>query len=103
MQLLKSAMENRSQHFANLNHYRDAEIPAETMLGMWWEIDEAIYDEFLNMLPPAYCTGGFRMIEKLTGDIAATYLKIGDRYWCVYTDRDQTTPSHFLNFMRETT
>ena len=36
------------------------------------------------MLPPVYCTAGFRMIEKLTGDLAVTFLKVRDRYWCAY-------------------
>lgn len=103
MQQLPSARNNRSQHFANLNLYRDIGIPAHKMLGMFWEIDEQIYDEFLNILPPAYCAGGFRMIEKLTDDIAATYLKVSGRYWCGYTDREQTSAAHFINFMRETT
>jgi hypothetical protein len=49
------------------------------------------------MLPPEYCAGGFRMIEKLTGSIAATYFKIGDRYWCAYTDREVTEPHRMLN------
>jgi hypothetical protein len=103
VQQLKSAVGDRSQHFANLNHYREQGLPADTSLGNWWEIDAAIYEEFLELLPPEYCWGGFRLIEKLTGSIAATYLKLGDRYWCGYTDRDQTQPSHLVNFLLETT
>jgi hypothetical protein len=103
VQLLKSARGDRSQHFANLNQYRERDQPAATMLGMWWEIDEAIYEEFLNMLPPAYCTGGFRMIEKLTDDIAATFQRVGDRYFCSFTNRETVEPHRMLNHItRET-
>lgn len=97
MQQLPSAHNNRSQHFANLNLYRDMGIPAHKMLGMFWEIDVEIYDEFLNILPPAYCAGGFRMIEKLTDDIAATYLQVSGRYWCGYTCRQTLEPHRMLN------
>lgn len=100
MQQLPSARDNRSQHFANLNHYRDHNLPAYRMLGMFWEIDAAIYEEFLEMLPPAYCAGGFRMIEKLTDDIAATYIKIQGRYWCGYTCRQTLEPPRLLNHIR---
>lgn len=91
---LKSAAGDRKQHFENLNHYTGHGECAEAMLGRFWKIDETIYDEFLGALPPEYCTNGFRLIEKLTGDIAATYLKIGGDYWCAYTNCDTVTPAH---------
>jgi hypothetical protein len=96
MQQLKSAAGNRSQHFANLNQYQ---TPVQA-LGNWWQIDEAIYDEFLEMLPPAYCVGGFRMIERLTDNIAATFLKVGDRFFCGYTDCT-VSPGVMLIHIRE--
>ncbi|MGO7308735.1 hypothetical protein ACCS91_33310 [Rhizobium ruizarguesonis] len=101
MQQLPSARDNRSQHFANLNQYRNEGFPAVKMLGRFWMIDETIYEEFLNMLPPAYCAGGFRMIEKLTDDISATFLKIGPHYWCGYTDRETVEPHRLLNHIHK--
>lgn len=88
-QQLKSARGDRSQHFANLNHYQAEGVRAHTMEGKFWQIDEDIFDEFLNVLPPNYVSGGFRMIEKLTYDLAATYLKVGDTFWCGYCNRSE--------------
>jgi hypothetical protein len=90
-QQLPRARDNRSQHFANLNHYRTQGQLADSMLGKFWQIDEDINNEFLEMLPPRYFAGGFRMIEKLTGDIAATFIPIGAHYWCGYVNGHQIT------------
>ncbi|KQS84283.1 DUF1419 domain-containing protein [Rhizobium sp. Leaf383] len=84
MHQLPSARGDRTLHFKNLNRYQTDGYPAAQMDGKFWEIDEAIYDEFLEMLPPRYCTGGFRMIEELTDNLAATFQKVGGRYWCSY-------------------
>jgi hypothetical protein len=101
VQQLPSARNNRHQHFENLNEYNKFCFPAEQMLGRFWMIDRDIFDEFLEMLPPAYCVGGFRMIEMLTGDIAATYVKIGDHYWCGYTSFKKTTPHTLIKHIEE--
>lgn len=90
---LPSARGNSPQHYANLNRYHREGQPARWMLGKFWQIDEAIYDYALGELPPVYCVGGFRCIERLTGDIAATYLKFGADYWCAMTDLSSTTPA----------
>lgn len=97
MQQLPSARGDRTLHFKNLNRYQTDGYEAHLMVGKFWEVDEKLYWEFLELLPPEYCAGGFRMIEKLTGSIAATYFKIGDRYWCAYTDREVTEPHRMLN------
>lgn len=88
-QQLPSARDRRNQHFANLNHYRTEGLPASAMHGKFWMIDEDIFEEFLNMLPPIYVPGGFQMIEKLTGDIATAYIQIGAHYWCGDVTRDE--------------
>ena len=89
---LESAKGSFDQHYQNLNDYQRNGYPAHLMAGKFWQIDEQIYDEFLGMLPPVYCPGGFRMCENLTGDIAATYLKLGSHYWCAMTDHVVTPP-----------
>ena len=82
---LPDAKGNQSQHYANLNSwmpdgkYTSTEA-ARAMLGKFWRIDETTYWYFCEMLPPAYCPGGFRMIEMLTDEIAATYLHVGADY-----------------------
>jgi hypothetical protein len=89
---LASALGNSAQHYDNLNRYHREGQPAHWMLGKFWQIDEAIHDYALEELPPDYCVGGFRCIERLTGDIAATYLKVGPGYWCAMTDLTSTKP-----------
>ncbi|RWM86483.1 MAG: DUF1419 domain-containing protein [Mesorhizobium sp.] len=93
---LPSARDDRTLHFVNLNRYQREGQQAEWMLGKFWQIDAQIYDEFLNLLPPIYCGGGFRMCERLTRDIAATYFKVGDDYWCGFTDLTDTRPEKLL-------
>ncbi|WP_287094880.1 DUF1419 domain-containing protein [Mesorhizobium sp.] len=92
---LPSALNDRTLHFVNLNRYQREGQQAEWMLGKFWQIDAQIYDEFLNLLPPRYCSCGFRMSERLTRDIAATYLRIGNDYWCGFSDL-QGTPADKL-------
>ncbi|WP_287228348.1 DUF1419 domain-containing protein [Mesorhizobium sp.] len=87
---LPSALNDRRQHYLNLNQYKMELQNADWMLGKFWQIDREIYDEFLNLLPPIYCAGGFRLCERLTGDIAATYLRVGSDYWCGFTDLRDT-------------
>lgn len=53
-------------------------------MGCYWRIDRDIYEEFLNVLPPRYQPAGFTMIEYLTSDVTAYYLKVGNTYWCAY-------------------
>jgi len=94
--MLKSARNDRTQHYANLNDYTRNGYPAEQMLGKFWQIDEAIFDYALGELPPIYCHGGFRCCERLTGDIAATYLQVGGGYWCAMTDLTSTRPEQMV-------
>jgi len=100
MMMLKSAQGDRTQHYENLNAYTRNGFPARWMLGKYWQIDEAIWDEFHEMLPPEYCDHGFRMIEKLTGDIAAAYLRIDGDYWCAMTDYDTTPADKMVRAIR---
>jgi hypothetical protein len=115
--------ETRKNHFARLNGYRQsaeyaayarsigAEVPhgeLPSLLGNRWEIDKAVYDEFLGMLPPLGWKGGsFFMSEFSFDDITAKFSKDGDRYYCEfarYPARDQaptTTPWGFPYTVRE--
>jgi len=97
MKQLKSAMNDQTQHYANLSDYTRNGYEARHMLGAFWQIDEEIYDYFLSVLPPIYCQGGFRLSERLTDDIAATYLRIGADYWCAYTDLHMTKPAKMVS------
>lgn len=86
LQQLPSAKGNRTQHYKNLNHYSNNGLPAVSMERKFWQIDEALYWEALEMLPPVYVRGGFHISERLTGNIAAHFFKIGPHYWCAELD-----------------
>jgi hypothetical protein len=90
-QQLPSARGNRHQHFQNLNAYTRAGLPATAMDMRFWQIDEAIYMEFLEMLPPVFVTGGFQMCEKLTGDLAAYFADVGGHFMCGICSRAEVT------------
>jgi hypothetical protein len=94
---LKSAKGDRAQHYQNLNDWSRNGYPAREMLGKFWQIDAYTYDEALGQLPPEYCPGGFRWIEYLTGDISATFIRVGGDYWCGYTDKTSTKPGLLIN------
>lgn len=90
----------RDNHFQRLNAYRNsaeyadyarqigAEPPAgqlPSLIGARWEIDRAIYEEFLEMLPPLGWKGGaFYMREFSFDDITAKFTKEGDKYYCEF-------------------
>ncbi|TPL42593.1 hypothetical protein [Mesorhizobium sp. B2-4-5] len=101
---LPSAKGDRTLHFVNLNRWTREGKPAEWMLGKFWQIDREIYEEFLNLLPPIYCPGGFRLCERLTGEIAATYLQVGPYHWCAFSDlQDMNAAKMVAHIWRETT
>ena len=95
---LPSAYGNRTLHFRNLNRYIHDGYPATQMERSFWMVDREIYDEFLNILPPVYVPQGFRVIEKLTGNLAAHYLAIGQHYWCAYLDTSE--PDEVVKMIR---
>ena len=90
--------EIRTRHYANLNSYRDLPGYAESrqnyeamqaffaqVVGQKWEIDEAIYDDFLEMLPPVGWRGyTFYFREFLFDDITSKFSREGDRYYCEF-------------------
>lgn len=80
----KNNEKGREHHFANLNYYSSMKLPAQIMAGKYWEINESIYNEFLEVLPPRNVPYGFAMIEFLTEDITCFYLRINGRYWAGY-------------------
>lgn len=93
----------RDEHFKRLNHYRHSREYAEhakaigaiapgveldglpSLIGARWQIDERIYHEFLEMLPPMGWSGGtFYMCEFTFSDITTKYTREGDRYFCEF-------------------
>jgi hypothetical protein len=88
----------RNRHFENLNDYRNSveyqvspncyQHPSgelKTLIGNRWEIDEAIYWEFLEMLPPMGWKGhAFYMMEFCFDDITTKFSKEGDKYYCEF-------------------
>ena len=92
--------ETRAAHFARLNDYRQTreyqdyareigvEVPGvdlPPLLGQRWEIDEDIYTDAEDMLPPYLWTPtSFYFREGLFGAIHAKYTREGDRYFCEY-------------------
>jgi len=60
----------------------------------WREISEACADEFLNVLPPIYCKGGFMVSEAADDDargvpIYACVARAGGSYWMREVARDK--------------
>lgn len=90
--------ELRKRHFENLNDYRNSvEYQAspncyqqptgelKTLIDHRWEIDEAIYDDFLEMLPPLGWRGNtFYMREFTFDDITAKFSKQGGKFYCEF-------------------
>lgn len=73
----------RDPEYLKLVTYEDREAFFEKQIGRRWEIDEAIYDEFLEMLPPMGWRGNtFYMREFTFGDITSKFSREGDRYFC---------------------
>lgn len=87
-----------TRHYERLNDYRNSveyqassccwqepTSPLKTLIGDRWEIDEQIYDDFLNMMPPLDWRGGaFYMREFSFDDITAKFSKEGDRFYCEF-------------------
>lgn len=58
-----------------------------SLTGGRWEIDEAIFNEFRDMLPPLnYRLNSFMMREFCFGSITTKYTREGDRYYCQFVD-----------------
>lgn len=90
----------RQHHFERLNAYRHSTEYADyarsigssppagdlpSLIGNRWEIDKAIYDEFLEMLPPLGWRGGtFYMREFTFDDITTKFTKEGEKYYCEF-------------------
>ena len=90
----------RDDHFARLNDYRQTREYADwcesigwarpagdlpSILGQRWEIDEAIYHEFLEIMPPLHWRGGsFFMCEESFGGLHSKFTEQGGRYWCEF-------------------
>ncbi len=92
--------EIRKRHFERLNSYRHSaeyadfarsigsEIPPgdlPCLIGVRWEIDEEIYNDALEILPPLGWHGDtFYMREFTFDDITAKFSKEGDKYYCEF-------------------
>jgi len=101
--------ETRKHHFERLNSYRNSveyaeyarEIGADvpqgqlpSLLGDRWEIDDEIYHEFLEMLPPlGWRNGSFFMSEFSFGDITAKFTREGDKYFCEFARWTEKSPT----------
>lgn len=101
----------RLTHFFNMNNYHHSSeyqafartvglpVPAgqqPSLLGERWEIDEAIYDEFLNMLPPLGWRGDVFYVSEFTfDDITVKFSKEGDQYFAEHAryPARQTAPA----------
>jgi hypothetical protein len=94
---------SRDQHFARLNAYRNSveyaeyakiigvemsDGPRPSLIGARWQIDERIFNEFLELLPPLGWNGSsFYMSEFCFSDITTKYTREGDRYFCEFARR----------------
>ncbi|MEO9904325.1 DUF1419 domain-containing protein [Nisaea sp.] len=89
--VLPSARESREQHYENLNRAArektgsilDADFSGQH--GDMWEINESIYHEFMNLLPPlAWRDSSFCISEMLTDDITAVFFQQSGSFFCRY-------------------
>jgi len=90
--------ELRNRHYERLNDYRNSvEYQAspncyqlltgelKTLIGSRWEIDEEIYMDFLEMLPPLGWQGDtFYMCEFCFDDITTKFSRQGGKYYCEF-------------------
>ncbi len=90
----------RENHYKRMNAYRnsceyqeyaksigyavDQSTVQPSLFGNRWEINEAIYWDFMEMLPPVYCKGGFYMIELTFDNITNKFTKEGEKYYCEF-------------------
>lgn len=66
------------EHYERLNVY-----PADPVVGEKWEIEEAVWWLFLEVLPPLAYTGhSFYMVEFYTGNITTRYSREGEKFYC---------------------
>jgi hypothetical protein len=98
----------RAHHFERLNSYRKsaeyaqyarevgADVPQgdlPSLIGNRWEIDEQLYHEFLEVLPPlGWRNGSFYLSEFTFGDITTKYTKDGDQYYCEFARFPERKP-----------
>ena len=87
----------KDPEYLTLKSYEDLAAFFEKQIGRRWEIDAAIYDEFLEMLPPLGWRGDtFYMSEFTFGDITSKFSREGDRYFCevaTYPPRPAARPA----------
>ena len=90
--------ELRKRHFERLNDYRNSleyqqspncfdrrEGDFPSLLGNRWEIDEDIYYDFFEMLPPLdVIPNGFYMLEFTFDDFTAKFTVEGNRFYCEF-------------------
>lgn len=85
----------RARHFERLKGYGHSREYAEytgaaaeglpSLIGDRWEIDEEIYRQFLEVLPPLNWRGDtFYLSEFTFGDITTKYTREGGRYYCEF-------------------
>lgn len=75
-----------ADHFNLLNRYQAGNPYADKgfRAGQFWQIGEAEYWHFLNLLPPmAYSAGSFAMSEFSRENLTESYHLIGDCYYCM--------------------
>jgi hypothetical protein len=86
-------------HYRRLNDYRnsaeyfeyaqalgmDAKPSTRKLIGERWEINEELYNDFLDMLPPmGWRNGAFYMCEYSFDNITAKFSKEGDKFYCEF-------------------
>lgn len=103
--------EIRTRHYERLNDYRNSieyqtsrncyEKPTgylKTLIGDRWEIDEEIYMDALECLPPMGWKGDtFYMMEFTFDDITAKFTKEGGRYYCEFARYPEPPKSLDIN------
>lgn len=91
-----------SETYKLLNRHSDKpyqERVAALWAGEWWETTEEAYWNFLEMMPPAFMSGGsFAMLEATIDEIRSVFYKIpsaeGDRFFHASVDLTDRAAFH---------
>ncbi len=85
---------NSVEYQASSNCYQKPSGELKTLTGNRWEIDEEIYMDFLEMLPPMGWKGdSFYMREFSFDDITAKFSKEGGKFYCEFARYPQRKAS----------
>lgn len=94
------ADESKTYEMMNLHNnapFDERRWSGELYAGEWFEVSEAVYWYFLEVLPPIYIPHGFAVCEAIAGAVYRCFFKFHisgeDRYFCAACDRRANAPT----------